>query len=136
MSNFELNVPITTADNHVQVTPTPGEPLRPGRHVFQLIVEDQAGNRSLPATIEVIVRDTTAPTAVLRLVVPEGEDPETWQPRESDPFELSADGSSDLSGGALTYHWTLVAVPPAPPPDPEPTPPPPEDPTPPPDPDA
>ena len=86
MANFELNRPIETIENHVQVTPTPGEPLRPGRHVLQLVVEDQAGNRSQPATIEVVIRDTTAPTAVLRLVVPPGEDPATWQPSTGEPL--------------------------------------------------
>lgn len=124
MSNFELNVPIETTENHVQVTPGPGQPLRPGRHVFQLVVVDQAGNRSAPATVEVIVRDTTAPTAVIRLVVPEGEDPATWQPAENSAFELSAEGSADMGDGEIaSYIWTLVAVPPAPT-DPTPTPPP------------
>jgi hypothetical protein len=132
MANFQLNVPIETIDNHVQVTPSPGDPLRPGRHVFQLVVVDQSGNRSAPATVEIIIRDTTAPTAVLRLVIPDGEDPNTWQPSENMAFELSAADSSDIGGGPIVrYIWTLTAVPPVPTPEPpEPTPTPDPEPTP------
>jgi hypothetical protein len=113
MANFEVGRAVETVENHVQVTPTPGEPLRPGRHVFQLVVEDQAGNRSAPAILEIIIRDTTAPTAVLRLVVPAGEDPANFQPREGQSFELSAEGSSDPGGGRVVkFIWTLTEAPP------------------------
>ncbi|WP_437723483.1 hypothetical protein [Sorangium sp. So ce861] len=111
MANFEQNKPIETVENHVEITPTPGPPLQPGLHVFQLVVEDQAGNRSAPASIEVIVRDTTAPTAVLRLVVPQRENPDAW-PEAGKPFALSAEGSTDFGGGPIVkYIWTLVSAP-------------------------
>ncbi|AUX37461.1 MULTISPECIES: hypothetical protein [Sorangium] len=111
MANFEQNKPIETVENHVEITPTNGRLLQPGLHVFQLVVEDQAGNRSAPASIEVIIRDTTAPTAVLRLVVPQKENPDAW-PEAGKPFELSAEGSSDFGGGPIVkYIWTLVSAP-------------------------
>jgi hypothetical protein len=111
MANFEQKKQLETVENHVEVTSAGGQPLRPGLHVFQLVVEDQAGNRSAPATIEVIVRDTTAPTAILRLVVPEKQDPAAW-PQAGKAFELSAEGSSDADGGQIArYIWTLVEAP-------------------------
>lgn len=107
MANFELGRTIETVENHVQVTPTPGTPLRPGRHVFQLVVVDKSGNRSQPATVEVIIRDTVLPTAVIRLI---GE-----PPRFGDAFELSAEGSEDPEGGTIeTFEWTLIEAPPPP----------------------
>ena len=41
-----------------------------GRHVFQLVVEDDAANQSDKAIIAVIVRDTSQPTAILAAVAP------------------------------------------------------------------
>ena len=105
MANFEIGKEIVTESPTVQVTPAPGDPLRPGLHRFQLVVEDDSGNRSQPALLDIIVRDTTAPTAVIRLVG--GVDP-TF----NNPFELDASDSKDSGGGTIVrYHWTLVEVP-------------------------
>lgn len=102
MSNFIPGQEIVTETPNVQVTPSPGDALRPGRHRFQLIVEDESGNRSLPAFVNVIVRDTTAPTAVIRLV---GD----IDPTFNQPFELDASGSTDSGGGTIAkYRWTLL----------------------------
>ena len=111
MSNFELGNVIVTDTATVQVTPTPGAALRPGRHRFQLVVEDDEGNRSQPALIDVIVRDAELPTAVVRLV---GD----VDPTFAQPFELDASQSSDIGAGTIAkYHWTLVELPALPPED-------------------
>ena len=51
MAIFEPNKPIITREPAVKVD----EGLRPGRYRFQLVVEDDEGNRSLPDTKIVIV---------------------------------------------------------------------------------
>ena len=66
MPEFRSGVPIETADPVVEVTVTPASPLTAGRHQFQLVVVDDSGNASTPSVVEVIVRDTQKPTAVLR----------------------------------------------------------------------
>ena len=109
MSNFELGIEIETDTPTVQVSPTPGTALAPGKHRFQLVVEDETGNLSQPAFVDVIVRDTVAPTAVIALVG--GVDPTFNQ-----PFELDGSQSTDAGGGTVAkYRWTLVAVPLTPP---------------------
>ena len=98
MARFELNTEIVTSEAKIEVEPT----LAIGKHVFQLIVEDAAGNRSAPALLEVIVLDTTAPTAVIELV---GQNP-----AEGSAFVLSAEKSTDAGGGVIkSYRWTLVS---------------------------
>ena len=48
------------------VVPQPaGRSLAIGRHRFRLVVDDNSGNHSNPTEVEVIVVDSTAPTAVL-----------------------------------------------------------------------
>lgn len=114
MSNFELGVEIETETATVQVNPGPGAPLPPGRHRFQLVVEDESGNLSQPSFVDVVVRDTAAPTAVVTLVG-------AVDPTFNQPFELDGSLSSDAGGGTVAkYRWTLVEnplPPPAPPSD-------------------
>ena len=72
----------------IEVTASEELPLLPGRHQFQLVVEDDAGNRSDPDLVEVVVRDTLKPTAVL-------EAPKTVQPGQT----FSLDGRRAVSEG-------------------------------------
>jgi hypothetical protein len=116
MAQFELGKEIVTADPTIQVEPT----LAIGKHVFQLIVEDAAGNQSAPTSLEVIVLDKTAPTAVLELV--------GASPVEDEAFVLSAAKSADARGGTIVaYRFTLTSRP-EPPRGPDPVPPHPIDP--------
>ena len=55
MARFQLNIPVQTRESTVTVDNT----LQVGAHTFQLIVEDDAGNRSAPA--RVIVNVTRRP---------------------------------------------------------------------------
>jgi serine/threonine-protein kinase len=51
---FKANVPITTDTPNIEV-----DKLPPGRHRFQLVVEDDSGNRSQPDTVVVLVAAAT-----------------------------------------------------------------------------
>ena len=77
-------------------------PLRPGVHVFQLIVVDDAGNESAPVRQEVRVIDQSRPNAVLVIL-----------PSESVPFgetfALSGEKSFDIGGSIKEYRWTMVS---------------------------
>ena len=100
MAIFQAGVPIETAENAISVDVTPNRPLSVGRHIFQLEVVDDSGNRSAPDRVEIIVRDEDNPTAVLdapRLVA------------FGRPFQLSGVRSSDPPPGKIArFIWTLV----------------------------
>ena len=100
MAEFRPGQPVETNTPDVEVTIAPNAPLPAGRHRFQLVVEDDSGNRSDPSTAEVIVRDTQRPTAILDA------------PREVDfgrSFQLSGRRSSDIAPGRIVrYLWTRL----------------------------
>ena len=68
MAEFKANVPVVQADPVVSVDITAANPLAIGKNTFRLVVVDDAGNESAPATIDIVVHDTDKPTAVLDLV--------------------------------------------------------------------
>jgi hypothetical protein len=68
MPEFKVGQTETRADGTIDVEVNPRNPLPVGAHRFQLVVEDDAGNPSQPAFLNVIVRDTDRPTAVLDMV--------------------------------------------------------------------
>ena len=100
MPQFTPGVPIETTVPTIEVTVNPSAPFPVGRHRFQLIVVDDSGNASLPAVTEVIVKDTTKPTAVISA------------PREVEAgksFQLSGSNSIDLPPGKIIkFQWTLL----------------------------
>lgn len=103
MPVFILNEPIKTDVPTVEVTIDETSALPVGVHTFALVVSDDSGNVSEPAHVSIIVRDTTAPTAVI-----DG-------PREvgfGKTFELSGVRSSDPAPGRIaSFTWTLVEDP-------------------------
>jgi hypothetical protein len=100
MPIFTLGTPVDTKEPTIDVTVNKEQFLPPGRHKFQLVVEDDSGNRSDPDTVEVIVRDTVKPTAVL-------DAPAQVQPLQS--FRLDGRRSSDVAPGRVVkYEWILV----------------------------
>ncbi|WP_088889355.1 hypothetical protein [Leptolyngbya ohadii] len=101
MPEFIPTQSITTEEPNIEVTIGANNPLKVGRHVFQLIVVDDAGNESLPDRQEVFVLDTELPTARLEI------QPSRVQFGKS--FALSGERSVDLGGGRIVkYIWTLV----------------------------
>jgi hypothetical protein len=102
MSEFKPNEPVETTDAKVEVTITPDNPLRTGRHRFRLVVVDDSGNTSAPDEVDVFVMDESAPTAVL-------EAPKRVRFGES--FPMSGARSIDAGGGTIVrYIWTLIEV--------------------------
>jgi len=101
MPAFTIGQPITTEAPNVEVAVTPERPLAPGRHVFQLVVTDDAGNTSEPATVEVVVIDDAKPTAVI-------DAPQRVSAGRS--FELSGRRSVDLAPGRIVrYTWLQLS---------------------------
>lgn len=100
MPFFDIGQTTETNEPAIEVTASAEHPLAPGRHVFQLVVEDDSGNRSAPDTVEIIVRDTQAPTAVLRA---------PGQVEFGRSFNLDARESSDVAPGKVVrFIWTKV----------------------------
>lgn len=100
MAEFVVNTPVVTPEPRVEVTVTPNRSIALGRHRYQLVVVDDAGNRSAADTVTVIVADQDAPTAVLRA------------PRITSfgrSFDLDGSASFDAGGGRIVqYVWTYL----------------------------
>lgn len=94
----------------LDVAVSPNAPLKPGKHVFQLVVVDDAGNESETANVTIIVQDTERPTAVIDLINERGERIAT--PEVNVPFgrafRLTGDRSSDIGGEVKVWTWTLL----------------------------
>jgi hypothetical protein len=100
MPNFVVGTPQETQQPSVEVTVNPQTPLPVGRHRFQLVVVDDAGNASRPDIVEVIVKDSKNPTAVLK-VPPQVEFGQS--------FLLDGRGSSDVPPGRVVkFIWTML----------------------------
>ena len=97
MANFVIGTPVVTTDPHVDVTVSPNAPLAPGQHRFQLVVVDDAGNRSAPTIADVVVIDDQKPTAVLDAPI---------KVSLGASFTLSGARSSDVAPGKVVeYRW-------------------------------
>src|SRR3954451_7384746 len=101
MSEFVIGEPVETEDPGVEVTIDEKHTLDVGRHIFQLVVIDDAGNESKPDEVVVVVRDDQAPTAVLKAPSQVGF---------GRSFKLDGSASVDLPPGKIArYIWTLTA---------------------------
>lgn len=94
-----LNQSFGTLEATYLVPQPAGNPLAVGRHRFRLVVDDNSGNHSNPTEVEVIVVDSTAPTAVL-----DAPDSIAF----GAPLQLSGAQSSDTVGRVVRYVWTHV----------------------------
>lgn len=99
MAEFVVNADVVTAEPTVEVTVTRERPMGIGRQRFRLIVVDDAGLRSAPDEITVIVADQDAPTAVLR-------GPRITAFGRS--FNLDGSASQDIGGRIVQYVWTYL----------------------------
>lgn len=100
MATFEIEKPVETEEAMVTVDVSLEQPIPVGPHTFQLVVVDDSGNESLPATVKVTVRDTQRPTAVIMA-------PESVKYGES--FRLDGSESSDVPPGRIVkYIWTWL----------------------------
>jgi hypothetical protein len=100
MATFNICVTVETVEPGVEVTVSPDAPLAVGRHRFQLVVVDDSVNSSLPDTVDIIVRDSKLPTAVITAPT---------QVEFGESFGLDGRRSSDVAPGRVVrYIWTLV----------------------------
>ncbi len=102
---------VSAAEPLLEVVASASTPLPAGRHLFQLVVTDNAGNQSTPASIRVAVRDRTKPTAEIDFIRDDGV-----RLYGSDivvaygkPFRLTGERSSDANGVVASWRWTLVS---------------------------
>jgi hypothetical protein len=75
-------------------------PLPVGRHRFQLVVVDDAGNESAPAFCDVTVIDNQRPTAIIT--------PAALSVAVNQNFTLSGANSTDIGGRIARFRWTLI----------------------------
>ena len=108
MAEFKPNVPVVQTEPNVTVDVTAANPLPVGKHRFRLVVVDDSGNESEPNFLEIVVRDSDKPTAVLELVDKVGNViPAIVNSGAS--FILSGKNSKDLPPGKIKeYRFTLV----------------------------
>lgn len=99
--------PIKTDDATLTIQ-MPGEKLKVGGHTFQLMVTDDSGLESVPATVIVIVADTQAPTAVLVARDERGQILEGNEVPFGNGFMLDGRKSVDIAGKIVSYTWTMV----------------------------
>lgn len=100
---------VTTTDDVLNVAVSNDNPLPVGNHAFELVVVDDSGNRSQPVRVQVIVRDTQAPTAVLNVASSEGRPLPNNAVEFGSGFMLTARGSLDVPPGRIAeFVWTLV----------------------------
>lgn len=100
MPRFVIGTPVETTTPSIEVTVDTQAPLPIGKHRFQLVVTDDSGNQSVPDVVEVVVRDTTNPTAVVRA---------PSQVEFGRSFVLDGRGSSDVPPGKLVkFIWTML----------------------------
>jgi hypothetical protein len=111
MAEFKPQVPVVQTDPLVSVDVKQGSPLPPGKYRFQLVVVDDADNESDAAFLDVIIRDTQRPTAVLDMV---NSDKAVINPvvGVGASFLLSGARSSDVPPGKVkSYRFTLIDAP-------------------------
>ncbi len=109
MAEFKPNVPVVQNTPHVTVDIKRGNALPPGKHRFQLVVVDDAGNESEPAFLNIVVKDSARPTAVLELVDKNKAVIEPPIVPAGKSFILSGAGSKDADGRIKEYRWTLLS---------------------------
>jgi hypothetical protein len=103
-SDLIVNQPITAAapDSLLSITSDSENTLRTGSYEFQLVVTDDSGNNSNPATVKIVIADDQAPTAVI-------DAPE--RVGFAKDFALSGKRSIDIGGELTKFEWTLIKTP-------------------------
>jgi hypothetical protein len=111
MAEFKPNVPVIQKDPLVSVDVKSDSPLPAGKYRFQLVVVDDGQNESDPAFLDVLIRDTERPTAVLDIVDANGA-VTSAEVAVGASFRLSGARSSDVAPGKVAaYRFTLLDAP-------------------------
>ena len=103
-SDLAVNQEISSAspDSLLSITVDDQKPLSVGMYEFQLVVTDDSGNNSKPATVRIVVADDQAPTAVIDAPDRVGF---------AKDFALSGKRSIDIGGELTKFTWTLIKTP-------------------------
>jgi hypothetical protein len=103
-SNLAVNQGISAAapDSLLTINVDPQNPLLTGTYEFQLVVTDDSGNNSKPATVKIVIADTQAPTAII-------DAPNSVEFAKD--FVLSGARSLDVGGKLSQFVWTLIKTP-------------------------
>ena len=111
LEKFQADGEVKTKDIKLIVAVSADNPLGIGSPVFELEVIDKAGNRSVPARATVVVRDSQAPTAVLKVADAQGRIMPEPVLEFGASFMLSAKGSLDVEPGTGigSYTWRIVS---------------------------
>ena len=111
LEEFQSSGEVKTKDALLNVAVSADNPLAIGPHIFELEVVDDAGNRSVPVRVQLVVRDTQAPTAVLNVADAQGRILPEPVVEMGASFMLSAKGSKDVAPGTgiKSYTWRLVS---------------------------
>ncbi|KAF1704462.1 hypothetical protein [Pseudoxanthomonas kaohsiungensis] len=106
-----IDTGIVSDEPLLEVRASEARPLAAGRHLFQLVVTDAAGNASAPVTFPVLVRDPRRPIAIVDAIRADGT--RLYRPELvvefGEPFQLTGERSSDRGGRISTWQWTLLA---------------------------
>jgi hypothetical protein len=112
MAQFTIgkDTEVKSPDTTLSIVMDPTNPLKVGKHVFQLVVVDDSGNPSAPATVTIVVLDKSLPTAVIEVINAQNQRIST--PTVEIPFQqtftLVGDKSTDVGGVVKMYVWTLL----------------------------
>tara|TARA_R110002049_G_scaffold23490_27_gene82745 strand:+ start:1492 stop:1821 length:330 start_codon:yes stop_codon:yes gene_type:complete len=103
-SNLVVNqeVSASSPDAKLSISVDEQNPLPVGAYEFQLVVTDDSGNNSQPATVRVVVADDKAPTAVIDA---------PGRVSFATDFTLSGERSIDVGGELTKFVWTLIKTP-------------------------
>jgi hypothetical protein len=103
-SDLIVNQSISAAapDSLLNITVESDSPLQTGSYEFQLVVTDDSGNNSKPATVKIVIADDLAPTAVIDAPTRVGF---------AKDFALSGERSIDVGGELTKFVWTLIKTP-------------------------
>ena len=100
--------PQKTADPQLTIE-MPNAKLPIGSHRFELTVEDDSGNQSVPAVVTVVVLDIERPTAVIEVRDASGRPVVGNRIPFGANFILSGKLSTDAGGGRIaSYLWQLL----------------------------
>ena len=109
MARFAKNQPVEQDAPDVKVDFAPNQQLKVGANRFELVVIDDAGQESEPATIEVVLLHDEKPTAILDVLNPNGERLERPRLKQGEQFMLSGKRSFDKDPGKIEkYRFTWV----------------------------
>ena len=105
-----IDTTVVAEDPILDVLASASRPLTAGRHVFQLVVTDNAGNQSAVDSITVTIKDKSKPTAQIDFV---GEDGMRLYDSGitvayGQPCRLTGERSTDPSGQIVKWRWTHV----------------------------